>query len=246
MRSGALRPDTSLMDLDLIETTSATTGQSLFKLPDIGQRPQRRPNVSVAQDLSAVRSNLRNYGRGIWKAPFPYRQSNTHSFLTVDPPSLPPKPIADRLLSQYHACFHSVLPIIHWPNFLAEYEQVFRAGSLHGAPREWTAMLFGVLACGSLHTLDRSCEQDGKEFVRTSCNVVDVWQDDFSIDRARAALLVSIFLYEVNSKSASWVWIGSAIRVAQEIGLHLDSGPWPALESELRKRVWWGLYIWDR
>ncbi|OQE69606.1 hypothetical protein PENNAL_c0132G09518 [Penicillium nalgiovense] len=63
---------------------------------------------------------------------------------------------------------------------------------------------------------------------------------------SRAALLASIFLYEVNSKSASWVWIGSAVRVAQEIGLHIDSGPWPAVEGEMRKRVWWGLYAWDR
>lgn len=36
------------------------------------------------------------------------------------------------------------------------------------------------------------------------------------------------------------------MRVAQEIGLHIDSGPWPAVEGEMRKRVWWGLYAWDR
>lgn len=235
----------SVMDMDFADS-SAATGQPLFKLPEIGHRPPRRQKIPVAQDLSSVRTNLRNYARGIWKVPSLYRQQSRHSLLTVDPAPLPPKPLADRLLSQYHACIHSVLPVIHWPSFLADYEQVYRTGSLRSTPREWAAVLFGVLACGSLHTLDRSREQDGKEFVRTSCNIIDVWQDDFTVDRARAALLVSIFLYEVNSKSASWVWIGSAVRVAQEIGLHLDSGPWPPLECEMRKRVWWGMYAWDR
>lgn len=242
-----LRPDNSLMDLDTVDGSIATGQQPHLKLPDIGYRPPRRPKPSVAQDLSSVRSNMREYGRGIWKLPTPYRQQSRRSLLTVDSPPLPPKALADRLLAQYYACTHSVFPVLHWPSFFEDYEQVYRTGSLRGTPREWAAVLFGVLACGSLHTLDRSSrEKDGKEFVQTSCGIIDVWQDDFSLVQARAALLVSIFLYEINSKSASWVWIGSAVRVAQEIGLHLDSGPWPALESEMRKRVWWGIYAWDR
>ncbi|PYH45821.1 transcription factor domain-containing protein [Aspergillus saccharolyticus JOP 1030-1] len=240
LRSGMLRSD-NLMDLDI-----DATGQPQLKLPDIGYRPPRRPKAPLMQDLTEARVNLRRYGRGILKVPPPYRQRGPKSLLTTDPPQLPPKEVANRLLGQYYSCIHSILPVIHWPTFVAEYEEVYQAGSLLGVSREWAAVLFGVFACGSLHTLERNREQEGKEFVKICCGVIDVWQDNFTLDQARAALLASIFLYEANSRSASWVWIGSAVRVAQEIGLHLESGPWSPLEGEMRKRVWWGMYTWDR
>ncbi|KAA8651576.1 hypothetical protein EYZ11_010530 [Aspergillus tanneri] len=241
LRSGMLRPD-SLMDLDI-----DGAGQPQLKLPDIALcRPHHRSKVPIAQDLSKARANLRKYGREIMHVPNPYRQQGPRSLLTSDPPPLPSKDLADRLLAQYYACIHSVLPVVHWPSFRDDYEKVYRAGSVVGMPREWVSVLFGILACGYLHTLEKNREQEGKRFIKISCRVIDVWQDNFSLDQARAALLVSIFLYEANSKSASWVWIGSAVRVAQEIGLHVESGPWPAIEGEMRRRVWWGMYAWDR
>ncbi|CEN62453.1 hypothetical protein ASPCAL09086 [Aspergillus calidoustus] len=241
VRSGIMRTENNMLEFDV-----DGMGQHQLKLPDIGYRPPRRPRAPVSQDLSNTRANLRIYGKGIWKVPSPYRPPGPKSLLTSDPPPLPPQDVAHHLLAQYHAHIHSTLPVIHWPTFLKEYEDVYRAGTLLGVTREWAGVLFGVFACGSLHTSDPNREEKGKEFVRTSCGVIDVWQDSFTLDQARAALLVSMFLYEVNSKSASWVWNGSAVRVAQEIGLHLESGPWPALEGEMRKRVWWGMYTWDR
>ncbi|KAL4934420.1 transcription factor domain-containing protein [Aspergillus undulatus] len=239
LRSG-MRTD-NLMDVD-----GDGAGQLQIHLPDFGYRPPRRPRAPISHDLSNARANIRHYGKGIWKVPTPYRQSDSKSLLTADPPFLPPQDVAHHLLAQYHAHMHATLPVLHWPTFMEGYEDVYRKGTLLGVTREWAAVLFGVLACGILHTSDPNREEKGKDFVRTSCGVIDVWQDNFTLDQARAALLASIFLYEVNSKSASWVWIGSAVRVAQEIGLHLDSGPWPALEGEMRKRVWWGMYTWDR
>ncbi|KAF9883178.1 hypothetical protein FE257_003898 [Aspergillus nanangensis] len=240
LRSGMLRSE-NLMDMSI-----DGEGQPQLKFPGIAHSSTHRPQAPMVQDLTEARANMRNYGRGIIKVPAPYRRQGPKSLLASNPPQLPPKDDADRLLNQYYTCIHSVLPVIHWPSFHADYEKVYQAGTLLGVPREWAAVLFGVLACGSLHTLDELRERKGKEFVRISCGVIDVWQDNFTLDQARAALLVSIFLYEVNAKSASWVWIGSAVRVAQEIGLHVNSGPWPALEGEMRKRVWWGMYAWDR
>lgn len=242
LRSGALRGD-QIMDIE----TDQTGGQTSVKLPDIGHiRPPRRTRAPIAEDLSNVRSNLRNYGRAILKVPTPYRQRSPGPALNGETPQLPPKSFADRLLAQYFSCIHAVLPVIHWPSFTAEYEKVYSAGSLAGVRREWAAVLFGIFACGCLHTLERNKIQEGKRFISVASSIIDVWQDDFSIDQARCALLVSIFLYEVNSKSASWIWIGSGVRIAQELGLHIDSGPWSTVEGEMRKRVWWGMYAWDR
>ncbi|KAJ5167402.1 uncharacterized protein N7482_006183 [Penicillium canariense] len=240
LRSGMLRPD-GMMDVDDASTTP------MIKLPEIEYKPSRRPKALITQDLSEVRSNLRQHGRGILKVPHPYQQQGLKSVVPAGAaPQLPPKESADHLLAQYYHCVHSVLPVLHWPEFTEEYEKVYRTGSLVGVSSEWAAVLFGVFACGAVHTVEPNREEEGKKFVRISCGIIDVWQDSFNLDRARAALLASIFLYEVNSKSASWVWIGSAVRVAQEIGLHIESGPWPELENEMRKRLWWGLYTYDR
>lgn len=239
LQTGMMRPD-RMVDVD------EGVSQPMIKLPEIEYRPVRRSKAPIPQDFSDVRSNLRHYGRGILKVPTPYRQQGAESLVTGNAPELPPKDLADHLLAQYFSCIHSVLPVLHWPIFVTEYEKVYRSGSLLGVSTEWAAVLFGVFACGAIHTNEPNREEESKKYVRTSCGIIDVWQDNFNLDRARAALLASIFLYEVNSKSASWVWIASAVRVAQEIGLHIDSGPWPAVEGEMRKRVWWGLYAWDR
>ncbi|KAL1962408.1 hypothetical protein VTN77DRAFT_9747 [Rasamsonia byssochlamydoides] len=241
LRSGILRAD-NVMDIDF-----DSSGQPVLKLPDVGCRPPRRTRPPVMQDLSEVRAHVRNYGRGIMKVPPPYRQLRPPSVLPAEgAPSLPPKSVADRLLGQYYACIHSVLPFIHWPSFVAEYEKVYQIGSLRGAFREWTAVLFGVFACGSMHTLERNKQRDAREYLVIVNSVVDVWQDDFTLDQARVTLLMSICLYEMNSKSASWVWLSSAVKIAQDLGLHIESGPWPAVEGEMRKRLWWGIYAWDR
>jgi hypothetical protein len=240
LRSGVMRPDTA-MDIDF-----DISGQPVLKLPDVGYRPPRRNRPPVPQDLSGARSSIRKYGRGIIKVPPPYRQAASSNVIAENAPALPPKPVADRLLGQFQACIHSVLPIIHWPSFTADYEQVYQAGTLRGARREWTAVLFGVFACGSMHTLEPNKEKEAREFLLTSQSVADTWLDDFTLDQARVALLASIAFYEMNSKSPSWVWLGTAVRIAQDIGLHMESGPWPAVEAEMRKRLWWGIYAWDR
>ncbi|KAJ5871876.1 uncharacterized protein N7529_004229 [Penicillium soppii] len=239
LQTGMMRPD-RMVDVD------EGVPQPMIKLPEIEYRPVRRSKAPIAQDFSDVRSNLRHYGRGIFKVPTPYRAQGAESLVTGNAPDLPPKNLADHLLAQYFNCVHSVLPVLHWPTFTAEYDKVYRSGSLLGVSNVWAAVLFGVFACGAIHTTEPNREEEGKKYIRTSCGIIDVWHDSFNLDRVRAALLSSIFLYEVNSKSASWVWIGSATRVAQEIGLHIDSGPWPAVEGEMRKRVWWGVYAWDR
>ncbi|EPS25503.1 hypothetical protein PDE_00436 [Penicillium oxalicum 114-2] len=240
LRSGMLRPD-GMMDIDDASSTP------MIKLPEIDYKPSRRPKALITHDMTAVRSNLRLYGQGILKAPHPHQISGAISRVPAEvAPDLPPKEVADRLLAQYYQCLHLILPVIHWPDFIVAYEELYRKGTVIGASSEWAAVLFGVFACGVLHGVEPNREEKGKEYVRISCGIIDVWQDSFNLDRVRASLLLSIFLYEVNSKSASWVWIGSAVRVAQEIGLHIESGPWSDVECEMRKRIWWGVYTYDR
>jgi len=219
-----------------------------LQLPEIGSRPKRRPRPPPPQDLSTVRSNIRKFGRGIFKPPAPYRQIGSQAHFNPPQPDLPPKHMADHLLSSYYSSVHMTIPILHWPTFEQEYEAVYKVGSLHGVSPAWSSLFFSVLAVGVLFSTEPSIHrpQKGKEYIEVSRMLIDMWNDEFVIDHARAAILTSIFLTEMNLKSAAWTWLASAARISQDIGLHCETGPWPTIEGEMRRRVWWSIYVWDR
>jgi Fungal specific transcription factor domain len=223
-------------------------GHQSLNLPEIGSNSQRRQRPPMAQDLSHVQSNLRNYSRGIFKPPPSYRRVGVPPLFSPTLPELPPREVADHLLKQYYSSIHTVIPILHWPTFLQEYEAVYKVGSLQGVPPVWGSLLFSVLAVGVLNSIDLSINRlnDGKKYIEISRTLTNLWNDDFTIDHARSTLLTSVFLTELNLKSAAWVWLGSSINIAQDICLHCGTGPWPVVEGEMRKRVWWSIYVWDR
>ena len=82
------------MDID-----SEGPQQMQIQLPEIGSHPKRRQRPPPPQELSRVRSNIRNFGRGIFKPPAPYRQIGTQAHFNPPRPDLPPKHMADHLLS---------------------------------------------------------------------------------------------------------------------------------------------------
>ncbi|OJD13760.1 hypothetical protein AJ78_05810 [Emergomyces pasteurianus Ep9510] len=238
LRSGIPKID-SLMDPDFELHGDAP------KIPEVGQRPSRLNVPNVNQSASHICWKMRTFGQGLIS--FPPALSFTHpqALLMGDVPPFPSASVVDALLRNYFSHIHLVFPIVHWPTLLNDYDRVSRTGSLRGVPKEWAVLFFAILACGSLHALDQDLVVKGKEFLQTSVSLTDVWQDAFSIDQVRTAMLISIFLYETNLKSASWVWLGSAVRIAQDLGLHIESSHSPT-EAELRKRVWWALYAWER
>lgn len=233
----------SQMDLDSDGPQTTT-----LVLPEVGSHPKKRQRPPLPHEISRVRANLRNYGRGIFKPPALYRQIGSQPNFNPQRPDLPPKHIADHLLQSYYTSVHAVIPILHWPTFDREYEDVYKIGSLQNVPSVWCSLLFAVLAVGILFSNEASAlrPQKGKEYIQISLMLIDLWNDEFVIDHARGAILISVFLYEMNLKSAAWTWLASSVRISQDIGLHSETGPWPNIEGEMRKRVWWGVYVWDR
>jgi hypothetical protein len=225
------------MDIDSNESHLTETGP-------VPARPRHPP----PEDQSRVRSNIRNFGRGIFKPPPPYRQVGTQEFFNPPRPDLPPKYMADHLLRSYYCSVHSIMPIVHWPTFEQEYDAVYKAGALTGVPAVWSSLLFAVLAVGVLFSTDPSVQRPhrGKDFIEISRSLTDLWNDEFVLDHARAAVLTSVFLSEINLNSAAWTWLSAAVRISQDIGLQCETGSWPVIEGEMRRRVWWGVYTWDR
>lgn len=240
----------SLMDMreGQVDVDQDEPHTAALLLPEIGSHPRRRQQPAPPVDLSTIRSNLRMYGRGIFKPPAPYRQVGSQGHFNPERPPLPPRHVADHLLKSYYLSVHTIMPLLHWPTFQEEYEEAYRIGSLQRIPPVWSSVFFGVLAIGVVFSTEPVVQRPhkGKEYMDISRMLTDLWNDEFTIDHVRGALLTSIFLTEMNLKSAAWTWLGAAIRIAQDIGLHTETGPWPTIEGEMRRRVWWAIYVWDR
>lgn len=239
LRSGIPKID-SLMDPDY------HISDEMPKIPEVGCRPNRLNTPTINYNFANVCSKMQQYGQGLINFPPAPSFAPSLSTLSTDLPPLPPPAVADVLFRNYFSYVHSIFPIVHWPTLLDDYDRAHRSGSLQGFSRGWVAVFFAVLGCGSLNSLDSELLAKGKEYIQTSVYVIDLWQDGFCLDQARASMLLSLFLYEYNLKSAGWVWLGSAVRISQDLKLHIESGSWTPLESEMRKRVWWSVYAWER
>lgn len=210
--------------------------------PYYEQRQPKRRRTTNTVDLTRIGSNMEGHGRGILKPPYPKRRKSSPMAPFSSLPALPPKDTADALIHQYHRTFHTTLPMIHWPSFCDQYNDVYRTRSLERVPRIWVSLLYSVFACGSLH----SAWHEGRKYLEISGSLFDLWTEDLTLDHARVALLTCIYLVEMNLKSAGWNWIGFAVRISFDIGLHCEAGTWSAIEEEVRRRVWWCIYTCDR
>lgn len=200
----------------------------------------------VAGDLSRVRCNLKENGRGLLQIPSLYRGASRPRQQTLEIPDLPARPLTERLLVAYHDHLHAQFPILHWPTFQEQCDQVYQTGSVAAVGASWVAVFLCVLACATLHDPHVDANQEGKTFLAMAMSTTDVWKNEFSIQEAQMSFLTTVFLIELNLKAAGWIWLGSAARIAQEIGLHIESGSWPPIEGEVRRRLWYCIYSWDR
>lgn len=212
------------------------------------RRPRKRQKISAPRDFSAVRADLCTYGRGIFKPPQSFLQQQVHGaphapvIKGVEPPDLPPKHVADKLLYLYRISFHAAFPLLDWSSFNKEYETAYLQGSLREVPQVWSALLFSVFACG---TLPQSL-QDGEVYADISRKLFDLSTDDLTTDHVRTAILTSVFLVESNCKSAGWTWLGIAVRIGQDIGLDVQNAKELFIDQVINRPVWWTVYVCDR
>ncbi|KAL8872845.1 MAG: hypothetical protein Q9174_001589 [Haloplaca sp. 1 TL-2023] len=227
---------------------TASYNRSGLLIQEYEPPPKKRQRLSAPQDFSAIRSDIREYGRGIFKPPQSYAQRQSHAVIretlakSGELPDLPPRHVADELIYLYRISFHAVFPLLDWDSFVEEYESVYRQRSLRTVPRVWSALLFAVLACGTLPQHLRN----GQEYSEKSRKLLDLSADDLTVNHVRTAVLTSVFLVELNRKSAGWTWLGIAVRIGQDIGLHIDENAKPWIDQVVDKPVWWTVYVCDR
>ncbi|KAI0472498.1 fungal-specific transcription factor domain-containing protein [Xylaria cf. heliscus] len=243
-RSLAERTGGEHMDVDV-----EVAEHVVLRLPDLNSEPRKRKRASAIHDYARARVPFRNMSKGLLKAPAPYRPWPPESaiFDQARPP-LPAKLTTDKLLHSYYAAVHVMTPILHWPSFQHDVDRLYQSNDLRQVPSPWLAMFFAVLAVGCLFSTDPGSDRTIKagEFMDASRTLMDPWANDYVLDDVRGLFLLGVGLYEMNLKSAAWKWLGKAIRCAQDLELHLEVGMRSRVEADMRRRVWWAVYIFDR
>lgn len=113
--------------------------------------------------------------------------------------------------------------------------------------KSWQALLYTIAALGVLTTATEPTTLDMGLFSaaksRLSIDVLEVG----SITLVQALTLISNYLQKRDKPNSGYNYTGLARRVAMGIGLHKDFTNWDArpLILEQRRRVWWGLFIFD-
>lgn len=232
------------MDID-VESRERSSSQMPPPI-ESESRPRKRPQP--VPDLALARTNLRSFSKGVWKPPAQHRLPAPAVF-DAPTPELPTRQVADQLLNTYYVSAHTMFPIIHLPTFKAMVDDLYRASPPY-MPPGFLCLFFAVLATGSLFTSELPATPvtfyRPAELLESARKAIDPWCNHHTLDDARALILITICLNEMNLKSAAWNWLGNAVRVGQDLGLYFDSETWPVVEGEMRRRTWWAIYILDR
>jgi hypothetical protein len=204
---------------------------------------------TVKSSIADFSHGFYSHGRGCSKTSILEHQNGALARCPYDDIPLPPKHVTDKLLSQYHEFSHVYAPPIHWPTFQRESEELYRVGTFKGMAKVWIAIFFAVLACGTLLNRPDSAVSPGVEgqgYVQLGMKSIDLTHIDPTLDHVRASLLFSIYHVEVNVRSVGMFWLAAAVSIAQDLELDSDRGSCRPFDPEMRERVWWAVYTWDR
>lgn len=159
---------------------------------------------------------------------------------------LPDQKSAQQYLHAYHECVHRLYPVLHWPRFVGDFWSIYSGERVSNIEPSVMGTSLVVLALGALHSLQPDSTALSQQYLRTALGYVDVLGDGLPVSSVVLIFLVSVYLLETNKKSGGWVWLGSAIRVAQDNGLHLNGAGDDQTEDEIRRRIWWSLYVREK
>ncbi|KFZ09424.1 hypothetical protein V502_08758 [Pseudogymnoascus sp. VKM F-4520 (FW-2644)] len=148
------------------------------------------------------------------------------------------------LIDAYFYHYHPAYPIVHEATFRAQYNEILPKPNCS----DWELLRNTILCIGAwclghdvsgLKDLFGPGSQGFKKFTATfsSGNLIMV----------QALTLWSNYTQRQNKPNTSWNYQGLAVRMALSLGLHKEFPAWniSLLDREIRRRVWWFLYIAD-
>ncbi|KAN0061511.1 hypothetical protein ACQY0O_006358 [Thecaphora frezii] len=190
-------------------------------------------------------------------------------------PSLPPKPICDRAIQAFFDRVHPIFPVLSRDSFVGAYEARFGgpANTLN-TDAVFQALVLAVMACGEMVSCPSDADEAGphdalgasfelapyppsqrtsldadvSSYFAQSCHVGVGYTFESRFEVVQLLSLQAYYLAARNCPADAWIQAGQALRLSVDLGLHrdLDHEAFSDADREVRRRVWWCIYILDR
>lgn len=152
--------------------------------------------------------------------------------------------IEQAFIDAYFLNYHTSYPFVHEPTFRAQ----FNEPSLRPHGTAWQILLNTILALGAWSIGDDSSDLDVTFYqeARACLQQSSVFETG-NLTLVQALLLLSNYAQKRNKPNTGWNYLGLAVRMAMSLGLHKEFPGWKIslLQREIRRRLWWGVFIFD-
>lgn len=170
--------------------------------------------------------------------------------------NLPPPTITYALLDVYMESTHWYMTVLHEPTLRSQLQDVLDTGVIHRRKRPFLMLVLIVLTFGA-HFIDTEKEQrcSGVDIPRLEAEMfraAETWFlatiEEQSVDTVAFGFLMACYYLLTRKTRASFTMMGVTVQVAQAMRLHQEEswGPVADVEREIRRRVWWTVFIGAR
>lgn len=173
--------------------------------------------------------------------------------------AIPPRPVADRYVSQVLKPVDAAPMILHIPTFLAEYERFWSQQEQTSVL--WLGLLFAIMCLAVLqqhsgfeaHSADE-VEKSGTLATKyrtrtTQCLFYGNYTKPAPYLIEALVLYMHVeYLQSKDSETGLWILLGITVRMALRMGYHRDASHFPGISpfhAEMRRRVWCVLCTMD-
>ncbi|KAG0246795.1 hypothetical protein BGX31_009042 [Mortierella sp. GBA43] len=183
------------------------------------------------------------YRQGVYPLPMAHLNDSdlwSHSLKMTSESELPSKAEMDNLLGLYFRYMYPFAPMFIRKSFMDQ----------HASKRPDLAqiLILNAIFCNACwYSDDPMIKQDSTKYFNRAKIILDETYHVSRVSAVQALLLMSHHQYAVGNYSGGWLYTGMASRIAHDIGLHRqDVQVNEPEEAEIRRRVWWAVYIADR
>lgn len=182
------------------------------------------------------------------------RQTNRSDLCHVDK-VLPPRKHADHLMSLYWRIIEPLEPLLDQEHFSRSYHNLFTGGELDCDEHIFISTLNAIFALSTQlqeSTPPEQRDEASSVFFQRAWSLLrpeTILWEPASLELVQCLLLVSRYLQCTKNSHQTWMTVGSALRLAQSINLHVPDKP--SLNSNprdvlLRRQIWQCCVFMDR
>lgn len=165
----------------------------------------------------------------------------------------PPREVADALVEAYFDRVHPNYMIFHRGTFQVSYESVWieEKRPLQEFEPGLICSIFMMFVFGA-QALEHHDEEKSAQLQRRYLDLVysRTYQllHTSSLLSVQALLLLQLHQHNATERNTSWMLLGCASRMAVALGMHREgaTGGFDSIEREVRRRVWWTLYMFEQ